>query len=292
MVYADNVKDWNNLVLTKDFLDMMDEDPDDVRHVLFRFLGQPEEDILPAGSEGHPKYLAKYPGKTGDISTGNPQDNDLCILRLSEVYLNAAEAAFKLGGAHLTKAAAYLNAIVSLANPARSVGEGDLSLDRILKERRKELVGEGHAFFEGYAQQPARGTPGRMAPSSIAFRCPGNPAFRSAGSLTDSPSRNRREPEYGTKSPVSRKPGPGIKRDSQAARNHARKPARQIRPRKTGRETARKNGPHTPAKKPDSTPSQAMESGFPFYASEPFTNEAATRSKRDVLSAPFHPQTT
>lgn len=148
MVYADNVKDWNNLVLTKDFLDMMDEDPDDVRHTLFRLPQKPEEDILPAGSEGHPKYLAKYPGKTGDVSTGNPQDNDLCILRLSEVYLNAAEAAFKLGGAHLAEAAAYLNAIVSRANPARSVGEGDLTLDRILKERRKELVGEGHAFFD------------------------------------------------------------------------------------------------------------------------------------------------
>ena len=32
LVYADNVKDWNNLVLTKDFLDLLGEDPDDVRH--------------------------------------------------------------------------------------------------------------------------------------------------------------------------------------------------------------------------------------------------------------------
>ena len=36
MVYADNVKDWNNLVLTKDFLDLLGEDPDDVRHALCR----------------------------------------------------------------------------------------------------------------------------------------------------------------------------------------------------------------------------------------------------------------
>ena len=34
MVYADNVKDWNNLVLTKAFLDLLGEDPDDVRHAL------------------------------------------------------------------------------------------------------------------------------------------------------------------------------------------------------------------------------------------------------------------
>ena len=30
----------------------------------------------------------------------------------------------------------------------KSVKESELSLERILKERRKELVGEGHAFFD------------------------------------------------------------------------------------------------------------------------------------------------
>ena len=145
MVYADNVKDWNNLVLTKAFLDLLGEDPDDVRHVLNRLPENPAEDILPEGSAGYPKYLNKYPGKTGD----NPQDNDICIIRLSEVYLNAAEAAFKLGGAENLKFSLdCLNAIVSRANPVKSVGESELSLERILKERLKELVGEGHAFFD------------------------------------------------------------------------------------------------------------------------------------------------
>ena len=46
------------------------------------------------------------------------------------------------------KALTYLNAIVTRANPAKSVTSADLSLERILKERRKELVGEGHAFFD------------------------------------------------------------------------------------------------------------------------------------------------
>lgn len=146
MVYADNVKDWNNLVLTKDFLDLQGEDPDDVRHALCRLPQKPDEDILPTGSTGHPKYLAKYPGKTGDVLTGNPQDNDLCIIRLSEIYLNAAEAAFKLG--KRSEALGYLNQIVSRANPNKSVSDSELSLERILKERRKELVGEGHAFFD------------------------------------------------------------------------------------------------------------------------------------------------
>ena len=74
MVYAYNVKDWNNLVLTKAFLDLLGEDPDDVRHALNCLPQKPDEDILPEGSTGYPKYLNKYPGKTGD----NPQDNDIC----------------------------------------------------------------------------------------------------------------------------------------------------------------------------------------------------------------------
>lgn len=37
---------------------------------------------------------------------------------------------------------------MSRANPVRSVKETELSLERIPKERRKELVGEGHAFFD------------------------------------------------------------------------------------------------------------------------------------------------
>lgn len=145
MVYADNVKDWNNLVLTKAFLDLLGEDPDDVRHVLNRLPEKPKEDVLPEGSAGYPKYLNKYPGKTGE----NPQDNDICIIRLSEVYLNAAEAAFKLGNPEQLKFSLdCLNAIVSRANPSKSVMASELSLERILKERRKELVGEGHAFFD------------------------------------------------------------------------------------------------------------------------------------------------
>lgn len=148
MVYADNVKDWNNLILTKAFLDLLDEDPDDVRHVLTRLPVNAATDTLPAGSKGRPKYLVKYPGKSGDPIAGNPQDNNLCVVRLSEVYLNAAEAAFKLGGDHLDEALVYLNAIVTRSNPDKSVDAAGLTLERILQERRRELVGEGHAFFD------------------------------------------------------------------------------------------------------------------------------------------------
>ena len=131
-------------------MDLLNEDPEDVRHVFPHLPENAVADTLPVAAKGQPKYLIKYPGKSGSVtdavSTVNPQDSDLCILRLSEVYLNAAEAAFKIGNTE--KALTYLNAIVTRANPAKSVTSADLSLERILKERRKELVGEGHAFFD------------------------------------------------------------------------------------------------------------------------------------------------
>ena len=67
--------------------------------------------------------------------------NNLPLLRLSEVYLSAAEAAAKLGG-HQDKAAKYLNEIVLRANPeAKAVSEADATVERIILERRKENKG-------------------------------------------------------------------------------------------------------------------------------------------------------
>ena len=85
-------------------------------------------------------FIGKYPGKAAlkDMRT-----NDIPVIRLAEVYLNAAEAAFKLGDT--STALNYLNVIVKRANPAKSVAAGDLTLARILKERSKELVGEATA---------------------------------------------------------------------------------------------------------------------------------------------------
>lgn len=144
MVYADMTLEWNNLVLTKDFLDLLNEDPDDVRHCITKMPVSIETDTLPKGSKGQPKYLGKYPGKTA----GNPKDNNLCIVRLSEIYLNAAEAGLKLGGEYRTPALGYLNDIVKRANPNKSVSDAEFTLERVLKERRKELVGEGLAVYD------------------------------------------------------------------------------------------------------------------------------------------------
>ena len=85
--------------------------------------------------------------KFGDT---NSQDtdiryNNIPLFRLSEVYLNAAEAAVK--GGEQDKAYTYLDAIVNRANPTKHAAS-PVTLEAVLKERRKELVGEGHRFFD------------------------------------------------------------------------------------------------------------------------------------------------
>ena len=80
------------------------------------------------------------PLKSYSYTSNNP------VFRLSEVYLIAAEAASKNGDK--SNAAKYLNPIVERANPAATVAEADVDLDRILMERRKELVAEGHRLFD------------------------------------------------------------------------------------------------------------------------------------------------
>ena len=86
-------------------------------------------------------FINKYPGR-GDIRI-----NNIPILRLSEMYLIAAEAAYHLSNP--TSAAKYLNAIVLRGSPnATPVAPADANLDRILQERRVEFVGEGHRFHD------------------------------------------------------------------------------------------------------------------------------------------------
>jgi hypothetical protein len=67
------------------------------------------------------------------------------ILRLSDVYLIAAEAAYNLGRPEATT---YLQTLVTQRDPAAVVTEtGPALFERIITERRKELAFEGDRFF-------------------------------------------------------------------------------------------------------------------------------------------------
>lgn len=119
-------KGYKDIIPSSNFKTLMATDTKDIRNKLISSKG----------------YHTKYMGNAADE---DQRSSDVPIIRLSEVYLIAAEAAVK--ELNNTKAVTYLNKIANRANPAVTV-TGTVTLDQVLTERRKELFGEGHRFFD------------------------------------------------------------------------------------------------------------------------------------------------
>lgn len=133
-------KGYADIIATKAFITMMGATPNDVRNGLF--LEKNPEDTNPVIGDSK-VFVNKYPAN----EAGEWRLNSLPVMRISEVYLFAAEAAAKLN--QPATAAKYLNAIHKRANPdAADVDAADATLERISLERRKELIGEGSRFFD------------------------------------------------------------------------------------------------------------------------------------------------
>lgn len=151
--YLYNEDGYADAICTKSFVDMLKADKNDVRINVVLPLknkkdgnGNPTELYKIYGDE--PVFINKFPsGQQSD-----PRLQNLPILRLSEVYLNAAEAAMKLGGGAVNEAVLYLNEIIKArsidVSAAKVVDNNSITLEKVLTERRKELVGEGHRFFD------------------------------------------------------------------------------------------------------------------------------------------------
>lgn len=122
------------------FLNRLKEDLTDVRWGVMA-----ADEATPAGSRLGAIY--KYSGNTALLGDGKATSTavNIKVIRLSEIYLIAAEAALPTDPG---KAATYLNAIRKrspLLAPATAL---TVSSDMILSERSKELIGEGHRFFD------------------------------------------------------------------------------------------------------------------------------------------------
>ncbi len=86
-------------------------------------------------------WTLKYEGK--GLST--PDANNTVVLRLSEMYLNRAEAIVNGASVAGTDALSDLNAITSRRGASAWSAAG---MEAIRTERRKELAWEGHYFFD------------------------------------------------------------------------------------------------------------------------------------------------
>lgn len=127
------------IAIADDFVNSTFNDPNDVRNNLIA-------NYYNSGSDEYYYILIKYPGAENYWTPSFT--NNYTVLRLSEVYLIAAEAGLKAGGNYRALGLEYLNAIVRRANPNNSISDADYNLDRVLLERSRELIGEGHRYFD------------------------------------------------------------------------------------------------------------------------------------------------
>lgn len=95
-------------------------------------------------------YNRKYIARQGDLNTGDANltnPNNYRAIRFADVLLMAAEA-FNRGNIDDTKAQQFLNRVRTRASLPNSTATGSALTTAIYKERRVELVGEGHRFFD------------------------------------------------------------------------------------------------------------------------------------------------
>ncbi|MDR0295551.1 MAG: RagB/SusD family nutrient uptake outer membrane protein [Prevotellaceae bacterium] len=111
-------------------------DAGDVRQCFF---------IAGTGTQTTYTFVRKYPAREGIIGLDNYN-----MIRLSEMYLIAAEAACKIATPDETAAQLYLDAIRQRALPSAPAATetGQDLIDAILLEKRKELCYEGHYYFD------------------------------------------------------------------------------------------------------------------------------------------------
>ncbi|MCK9160476.1 MAG: RagB/SusD family nutrient uptake outer membrane protein, partial [Bacteroidaceae bacterium] len=123
------------------FLNTLGEDNTDVR---WGVMGQDESTYTRLGS------CYKYMGGTGIPGDGKATNTavNIKVIRLSEIYLIAAEAALHASTPDANAAAVYLNAIRSRAPKLAAATASTVSDDMILEERSKELFCEGQRFFD------------------------------------------------------------------------------------------------------------------------------------------------
>lgn len=129
------------------FLDMFKNFPNDIR---WEMLGLDEfGNLKTPGREipGRRGWIKKYEGDGKSPASAV----NIKILRLSEVYFIAAEAAMKMPNKDIANAVKWMNDIRKRNpdyTPLTTGDSDDAIIKEIMLERRKELIGEGHAYFD------------------------------------------------------------------------------------------------------------------------------------------------
>ena len=121
---------YGDVGASKDVINLMEDG--DVRKALFTNTADWPNDY----------WSLKYPGKAPD---GNLREDNIPVLRLSEMYLIRAEAL--LNGASVAGATAVADIDMIRSNRNAS-SLGSVTLNDVYDERRRELCFEGHQLFD------------------------------------------------------------------------------------------------------------------------------------------------
>lgn len=130
---------YGNFIASDYYLNLLSEDEEDVR------WGIMTDDEL--GRQG---ACYKYVGSVDKMGDGKETftDVNIKVIRLSEIYLIAAEAALKKNSPDKTKAKNYLNEIRKRAPNVELATAANITEEMILNEKSKELICEGQRFFD------------------------------------------------------------------------------------------------------------------------------------------------
>lgn len=127
-----------DVIATRTFVDLLNT-----------YQGDPRAEFLSTDREGTEQAFVKYINRSegGGLSVHN-----IPVIRLSEVYLIAAEAAANGAGGGDAEAREYLNTLISKRTTDfetnKVVEAGEALKDRIAQERRRELALEGHGVYD------------------------------------------------------------------------------------------------------------------------------------------------
>lgn len=126
-----------DVIATKTFVDLLKV-----------YKGDPRANLLVKDKEGTKTAFAKYINRAGGAGLSI---HNVPVIRLSEIYLIAAEASANGAGSE-TEAQTYINTLIkkrTTAFDAHKVTElGNNLKKRILEERRRELALEGHGVYD------------------------------------------------------------------------------------------------------------------------------------------------
>jgi hypothetical protein len=164
---------WSFNVWTQDFYDLIKNDPRFSASVLdMKALAAAGEAKYIEGYMNTGYFLRKFIPMRSDIRTGggavelNFQQNDY-IIRLADTYLLEAEA--------LNGTGARAQALLDAVRARVGLPSVPVSMDAIKTERRLELAGEGHRFFDlvRWGDAPAKlGSRGFVAGKNEVFPIP------------------------------------------------------------------------------------------------------------------------